>query len=85
MEYIEWDNLKNIPFLFCQVVEDEENKIWIFTIWANVSCTTTTMWATICGLLLSCSAGLRTAQPTGLTCTTSGRCATVCVRTIITA
>lgn len=26
MEYIEWDNLKNIPFLFCQVVEDEENQ-----------------------------------------------------------
>lgn len=24
--YIKWDNLKNIPFLFCQVVEDEENQ-----------------------------------------------------------
>ena len=26
MEYIKWDNLKNIPFSLCQVVEDEENK-----------------------------------------------------------
>lgn len=26
LEYIEWDNLKNIPFFLCQVVEDEENK-----------------------------------------------------------
>lgn len=24
--YIEWDNLKNISFFLCQVVEDEENK-----------------------------------------------------------
>ena len=24
--YIEWNNLKNIPFFLCQVVEDEENK-----------------------------------------------------------
>lgn len=56
-DYIEWDNLKDIPFFLCQVVEDRENKIWIFTIWANVSCTITTMWGTICGLPLSCSAG----------------------------
>ena len=34
-----------------------KNKIWIFTIWANVSCTIKTMWGTICGLPLSCSAG----------------------------
>lgn len=26
LEYIDWDNLKNIPFLLCQVVEDEENQ-----------------------------------------------------------
>lgn len=25
-DYIEWDNLKNIPFFLCQVVEDKENK-----------------------------------------------------------
>lgn len=25
-DYIEWDNLKNIPFFLCQVVEDEENQ-----------------------------------------------------------
>lgn len=25
-EYIDWDNLKNIPFYLCQVVEDEENQ-----------------------------------------------------------
>lgn len=24
--YINWDNLKNIPFFLCQVVEDEENQ-----------------------------------------------------------
>lgn len=24
--YIDWDNLKNIPFALCQVVEDEENQ-----------------------------------------------------------
>lgn len=23
-DYIDWDNLKNIPFFLCQVVEDEE-------------------------------------------------------------
>lgn len=23
-DYIEWDNLKNIPFFLCQVVEDKE-------------------------------------------------------------
>ena len=26
MEYIQWENLKNIPFSLCQVVEDEENQ-----------------------------------------------------------
>lgn len=26
MQYIDWDNLKNIPFCLCQVVEDEENQ-----------------------------------------------------------
>ena len=25
-EFINWDNLKNIPFAECQVVEDKENK-----------------------------------------------------------
>ena len=25
-DYIDWDNLKNIPFFLCQVVEDEENQ-----------------------------------------------------------
>lgn len=25
-EYIDWDNLKNIPFFLCQVVEDKENQ-----------------------------------------------------------
>lgn len=24
-DYIDWDNLKNIPFFLCQVVEDDEN------------------------------------------------------------
>jgi hypothetical protein len=24
-DYIEWDNLKDIPFFLCQVVEDREN------------------------------------------------------------
>lgn len=26
MQYINWDNLKNIPFFLCQVVEDKENQ-----------------------------------------------------------
>lgn len=26
MEYIDWDNLKNIPFFLCYAKEDEENK-----------------------------------------------------------
>ena len=60
-DYIERDNLKNIPFFLCQVVEDEEN----LTIWANVSCTITTMWDIICGLPLFYSVGKRTAQPIG--------------------
>lgn len=25
-KYVDWDNLKNIPFSLCQVVEDEENQ-----------------------------------------------------------
>ena len=25
-EFINWDNLKNIPFAECQIVEDKENK-----------------------------------------------------------
>lgn len=25
-DYIDWDNLKNIPLFLCQVVEDEENQ-----------------------------------------------------------
>ena len=54
-DYIEWDNLKDIPFFLCQVVEDREKQD--LDIWANVSCTITTMWGTICGLPLSCSAG----------------------------
>ena len=24
--YIDWENLKNIPFFLCQVVEDEQNQ-----------------------------------------------------------
>ena len=28
-DYIEWDNLKNIPFFLCQVVEDmTRGEIW---------------------------------------------------------
>lgn len=26
LEFIDWDNLKNIPFSDCKIVEDEENK-----------------------------------------------------------
>ncbi len=25
-DYINWDNLKNIPFSLCQIIEDEENQ-----------------------------------------------------------
>ena len=26
MQYIDWDNMKNIPFCLCKVVEDKENQ-----------------------------------------------------------
>lgn len=32
--YIDWENLKNIPFFLCQVVEDEQNQeIVLYYFW----------------------------------------------------
>ena len=56
-DYIEWDNLKDIPFFLCQVVEDREKQdLDIYYLGKRVL-HDTTMWGTICGLPLSCSAG----------------------------
>lgn len=43
-DYIEWDNLKNIPFFLCQVVEDKENKDIGFSDYCSYSYVEFQLW-----------------------------------------
>ena len=57
-DYIEWDNLKDIPFFLCQVVEDREKQdLDIYYLGKRVLHDYDHVGRLFVGLPLSCSAG----------------------------
>ena len=78
--YIDWENLRNIPFFLCQVVEDEQNQeIVLYYLGERVFHDYDHV-----GHYMCCSGRYETAQPTGLTCVTFGLSGTAFGRTTTT-